>query len=86
MDGWVELTQEKLVSREGLNEVNRMFRELYDSSVGDGQSVRVFKGYGTPESVVTAGVGALYQRLDGGANTTLYVKESGTGAIGWTVK
>jgi hypothetical protein len=45
-----------------------------------------FVGTGTPESVVTAVVGATYRRLDGGANTTLYVKESGTSNTGWVAK
>ena len=43
-------------------------------------------GTGSPESVVTASVGSLYSRTDGGSGTTLYVKESGTGNTGWTAK
>lgn len=43
-------------------------------------------GTGTPEASVTAQVGSLYMRLDGGADTTLYVKESGTGNTGWIAK
>ena len=43
-------------------------------------------GTGTPESAVTAGVGSLFLRTDGGASTTLYVKESGTGNTGWVAK
>jgi hypothetical protein len=43
----------------------------------------VLNGRGTPEAVVSAPVGTLFRRLDGGAGTTLYVKESGTGATGW---
>lgn len=43
-------------------------------------------GNGSPETVVTALVGSLYLRLDGGANTTLYVKESGSAATGWIAK
>lgn len=43
-------------------------------------------GSGSPESVVTAPVGSLYLRSDGGAGTTLYVKESGTGNTGWIAK
>lgn len=43
-------------------------------------------GSGTPEGAVTAPVGSLYTRTDGGANTTLYVKESGTGSTGWVAK
>lgn len=41
---------------------------------------------GTPEGAVTAPVGSLYTRTDGGAGTTLYVKESGTGNTGWVAK
>ena len=43
-------------------------------------------GSGSPEGSVTASVGALYTRTNGGANTTLYVKESGTGNTGWVAK
>jgi hypothetical protein len=43
-------------------------------------------GSGTPEGVVTAPIGSLYTRTDGGAATTLYVKESGTGSTGWVAK
>ena len=43
-------------------------------------------GSGSPEGVVTADVGAIYRRTDGGAGTTLYVKESGTGNTGWVAK
>jgi len=43
-------------------------------------------GVGSPEGVVTAAVGSLYTRSDGGANTTLYVKQSGTGNTGWAAK
>lgn len=38
---------------------------------------------GSPEGVVTAPVGSTRVRRDGGAATTLYVKESGTGNTGW---
>lgn len=43
-------------------------------------------GLGSPETVVTAPVGTLYLRSDGGSNTTLYVKESGILNIGWVAK
>jgi hypothetical protein len=43
-------------------------------------------GSGSPESVVTAPVGSLFTRTDGGAATTLYVKETGTGSTGWVAK
>lgn len=43
-------------------------------------------GAGSPEGVVTAVVGTLYHRTDGGANTSIYVKESGSGNTGWVAK
>lgn len=43
-------------------------------------------GPGTPEGNVSAVVGSLYTRTDGGAGTTLYIKESGTGKSGWVAK
>ena len=43
-------------------------------------------GANSPEGVITANVGSLYLRTNGGANTTLYVKESGTGNTGWVAK
>lgn len=43
-------------------------------------------GSGTPESAVTAPVGSLFLRTDGGSSTTLYIKESGTGNTGWAAK
>jgi len=43
-------------------------------------------GAGTPEGVVTAPVGATYNRTDGSAGTSFYVKESGTGNTGWVAK
>lgn len=46
----------------------------------------LYSGAGSPAGVVTAPVGSLYLRTDGGANTTLYVKESGTGTSGWVAK
>jgi hypothetical protein len=43
-------------------------------------------GLGTPEGVVTAPVASLFLRMDGGAGTCMYVKESGTGNTGWVAK
>jgi hypothetical protein len=40
-------------------------------------------GSGSPEGAVTAIVGSTYTRLNGGAGTTLYIKEAGTGNTGW---
>lgn len=43
-------------------------------------------GAGSPEGVVAAPVGSFYLRTDGGAGTTMYVKESGVGNTGWVAK
>lgn len=43
-------------------------------------------GTGSPEGVVTAVVGSMFTRTDGGASTTLYIKESGSGNTGWVAK
>lgn len=43
-------------------------------------------GSGSPEGSVTASPGALYTNTGGGAGTTLYVKETGSGNTGWVAK
>lgn len=77
MDGFTELTTEKLIKPEGINELNRMLQKLFEHAAGDGDTVRIYKGYGNP--TIAAGDGSLYQKLDSG---TLWVMESGT----WTEK
>lgn len=49
-------------------------------------AVLAVTGANTPEGAVTAPVGSLFLRNNGGANTTLYVKESGAGNTGWVAK
>jgi hypothetical protein len=49
-------------------------------------SLSIFNGLGSPETVITAAPGSLYLRRDGAANTTLYVKESGSSNTGWVAK
>ncbi len=56
----------------------QFFSDLIDQHFIDGN--------GSPEGVVSAGIGAMYIRRDGGAGTVLYVKESGTGNTGWVAK
>jgi len=48
--------------------------------------LKIIAGAGTPEASVTAPSGSLYLRSDGGANTSLYIKESGVGNLGWVAK
>ena len=47
------------------------------------KNMYVLRGTGSPEGVVTAPVGALYERSDGTAGTSVYVKQSGAGNTGW---
>ena len=51
-----------------------------------GSTAGIYSGIGSPEGAVTANVGSLYMRTDGGASTTLYVKESGSSSTGWIAK
>lgn len=53
---------------------------------GAGGLVRDLAGAGTPEGAITANKGSTYRRTDGGAGTSYYVKESGTGNTGWVAK
>lgn len=55
-------------------------------SFGAQQFMSAYTGSGSPNSVVTAGVGSIYINLSGGAGTTFWVKESGTGNTGWVGK
>lgn len=49
-------------------------------------TVKVLAGTGSPAGVVSAPVGSLFLRSDGGTSTSLYVKESGSGSSGWVAK
>lgn len=85
-DGYIELNAEALKTASGLAELNRMLKFLHDAVSGDGLSQKVYNGLGSPEGVVVAQPGSLYMNLSGGAVTSLYVKESGSGATGWIAK
>ena len=62
------------------------FSGLVHSSLVEETDFGTLRGEGSPENAVPAKVGTIYIRLDGGADTTLYVKESGTGNTGWVAK
>lgn len=67
----------------------RVYQTFVFKSIGTNQWLLVddydlrYKGTGSPEGSVTAGIGSIYQRTDGSTNTTLYIKQSGTGNTGW---
>lgn len=69
--------QDRTLSQYAFNWLTKVLGVLNLLSAG------TLEGRGSPAGVVTAPVGTLYRRLDGGASTTLYVKESGTGTAGW---
>lgn len=85
-DGYIPLTVEALKTPEGISELNRMLSRLHDIAAGDGETVKVYSDYGSPEGAIVAGVGSVYLRKDGGASTSIYVKESGTSSTGWIAK
>lgn len=64
---------------------NGVFQTVNQADVWVG-GLRITAGSGTPEGAVTAPIGSLFLRSDGGAGTSLYVKESGTGNTGWAAK
>ncbi len=63
-------------------------RAEVDRRLGDVTTLKsqTRRGAGSPETVVTAPIGTLYLQTDGGAATTLWVKESGAAAVGWVAK
>ncbi len=56
------------------------------ANAAETQTMLFVVGSGTPEGVVTATVGSVYFRTNGGAGTSFYVKESGSGNTGWVGK
>ena len=76
---------------DALAEIAELKRELKNLKVTTLNRIhtlgaRLISGSGTPEGSVAAPIGTLFTRTDGGASTTLYVKESGTGNTGWVAK
>jgi hypothetical protein len=49
------------------------------------RSTGILAGDGDPTGVVDAAIGTIYRRRDGGAGTSLYVKEGATSAD-WAAK
>lgn len=70
-----------------LGETANRFNRGYVKEIRPGSGAPIWtSGAGTPEASVTAPVGSMYTRTDGGAGTTLYIKEAGTGNTGWVAK
>jgi len=54
-----------------------------DSNFGTVEASNIRSGTGSPESAITAPVGTIYARTDGGTTDAAYLKTSGTGNTGW---
>lgn len=84
------LTLSEYISPENLTAVNWASTDKYYRLVGSksGTSLApgVFVCQGTPEGMITAPIGSTAHRLDGGAGTSFYVKQSGTANTGWVGK
>lgn len=77
---------ERTMSRIGRNSIDTGKGLIFGGVAGEidpslAPSIRA--GSGSPEGVVAGVVGSLWLRTNGGAGTTLYRKESGTGSTGW---
>ena len=64
----------------------QMVTDTYIEMGNTAGAPRIMAGTGTPEGSKTAPPGSTYHRRDGGAGTSFYVKESGTGNTGWVGK
>ncbi len=56
------------------------------AGIGLKKGLSLLTGAGSPEGVVAARVGSQFLREDGGAGTTQWIKESGSGNTGWAAK
>lgn len=64
-------------------DLDRQIKDIKNSI----NELNVFFGRGSPEGVKRSKLGAIYINLNGGASTTLYIKESGNElSTGWVAK
>lgn len=55
-------------------------------TLGQTTGLNIYSGFNSPEGVITAPIGSIYLNLNGGAGTTLFVKQTGSGSTGWVGK
>ncbi len=79
-----------MVNRETLTvtrEWLRVFIDIVTRIEGDPKGAHIIWGEGDPSGVVEGNVGSVFLRTDGGAGSTMYVKESDSGTTaGWAAK
>lgn len=63
-----------------------MASKVYADTVILSTGLLITSGVGSPVGILSAPVGSLYLRKDGGTLTTLYIKETGSGNMGWVAK
>jgi hypothetical protein len=68
------------------NNVNPSTIGLQYNMIDQASKLLTLYGAGSPEGAVTASPGSIYFNKSGGASTTLYVKQTGTGNTGWVGK
>jgi hypothetical protein len=91
--GGMLVDQEGTTNNIAVFQSSKVTRAVIDNS-GTGSFARlksgsatISSGTGVPNNVVSGNVGDLFLRTDGGAGSTLWVKESGNGTTsGWTAK
>ena len=70
-----------------LGEAANKWANVYSNNFRPGDGTVIWtSGAGTPEGSIAAPIGSLYTDRSGGASTTLYVKQTGTGNTGWVAK
>lgn len=69
----------------GNSSVNEVLGIMTDGLLFPGNR-RIIFGSGNPNGNVAAQPGSIYLNTSGGASTTIWVKESGTGNTGWVAK
>lgn len=63
-----------------------VLNHLGELEIGGTGGSKLMTGAGSPEGADTAPVGSIFMRTDGGASTSMYIKETGTGDTGWVAK
>lgn len=77
----------RLSIRLGANSsANEVLGVMTDGLLFSPNGRRIVIGTGSPQGVVAAPAGSIYLNTSGGASTTIWVKESGTGNTGWVAK
>ena len=79
-------TSSLTIGQAGGNNLDALYLGSGAAGVVFNNASRIKSGSGSPEGAVTAAVGSLWLRTDGGASTSIYVKESGSGNSGWVAK